>query len=173
MTWRTPGSLGDALTLAWTPTFTGGEPLSIAIDVTGSAALSIPLGNVDTFSFAGVPGGTYTFAVRQVNAGGSSSASTPVTLTFPAGCTGVAQPPTNFVAYKSAGTLYLLWDPPATGPAPSGYVLNVTGSFVGGLAMAGRSFTIGAPPGTYNLSLVSTNACGTGLATAPQTVSFP
>ena len=34
-------------------------------------------------------------------------------------------------------------------------------------------FAIGAPPGTFHLAMVSTNACGTGAATAPQTVSFP
>ncbi|MEZ5420891.1 MAG: hypothetical protein R2708_26610 [Vicinamibacterales bacterium] len=166
-------AVGNSLALAWTPTFGGGAPTSAVIDVSGAASLSLPLGNVDTFSYAGAPAGTYTFVVRQVNAGGTSAASNPVTLTFPASCTGVPLPAANFQAYKSGGTLFLLWDPPASGPAPTGYVLNVTGSFVGSLAMAGRSFSIGAPPGTFNLALVSTNACGSGTPTATQTVSFP
>ncbi|MEZ5294638.1 MAG: hypothetical protein R2745_26405 [Vicinamibacterales bacterium] len=62
---------------------------------------------------------------------------------------------------------------PADGPAPSGYVLNVSGSFVGAVPMAARTLTVPAPPGTYTFSVVATNGCGTGASTAPRTVAIP
>ena len=83
------------------------------------------------------------------------------------------QAATNFLAYKSGGTLFLLWEPPVSGPAPSGYVLQVTGSYVGSLPLSSRSFAIAAPPGTFTLAVAATNACGTGVATTPKSLSFP
>lgn len=164
---------GSAVQLAWTPTFGGGAPTGGQLDVTGTFSLSLPLGGGDTFSFPSVPPGTFTFRVRQTNAGGASAASNPVTLTFPGGCTGRPQAATQFVAFKSGGVLFLHWDPPASGPAPSTYVLVVTGSVVGSFPMIGRSFSVPPPPGSYTLSIVTTNACGPSAPTPSQTVSFP
>ena len=111
--------------------------------------------------------------MRQTNAGGASAQSSPVTLTFPGGCSGAPQPATKFFAYKAGGVLSLHWDPPASGAAPSTYLLNVSGSFVGTFPMGGRSFSVAAPPGTFTFSIVATNACGASAPTATQTVSFP
>ena len=143
---------GSALGLAWTPTFDGAA---------------------DSFSFGAVPPGTYAFTVRQNGAGGTSVASSPVTLTFPGACSGAPQVPANFLAFKSGGDLFLSWDPPVSGTAPTGYVLNVTGSFVGALPMASRSFSGPGPAGTFNLSVIATNPCGASAPTATRTVSFP
>lgn len=165
---------GSQLTLSWTSTFTGGQPTAAVLDVSGAVSASLPLSGVESFSFPGVPPGTYTFAVRQTGAGGSSLASTPVTLTFPgSGCAGAPQVPANFLAFKSTGSLYLSWDPPVSGPAVTGYLLNVSGSFVGSLPMAARQFSVPAPPGSFTLSIAPFNACGTGTATAGRTVNFP
>ncbi len=86
---------GSSLALAWTNTFGGGAPASLVLDVTGAFTGSLPIGNVDTFTFAGVPGGSYTFAVRALNAGGSSPASNAVTLAFPGLCSGPPLAPTR------------------------------------------------------------------------------
>ena len=64
--------VGNTVSLAWKNTLAGGAPAAVMLDVTGAATLSVPLGLADTFSFAGVPPGTYTIAVRAVNGVGSS-----------------------------------------------------------------------------------------------------
>ena len=137
--------VGDTLSLAWTNTLEGGAPAAAVLDVTGAATLSVPLGLTDTFSFAGVPPGTYTFAVRAVHGVGSSAPSNAVTLTFPGGCAG----------------------------APLAYVLNVSGSFVGALATPVRALSGAVGAGSYGFTVVASNACGASAPTATQTVNIP
>ena len=165
--------VGSTVNLAWTPTFLGGAPTTTVLDVTGTLSGSLPLGLTDTFAFAGVPAGTYTFTVRARNASGTSVASNPVTLTFPGACSGAPQTAANFLAYTSGHTVFLNWDPPASGVAPTGYVLNVTGAFVTSVPTTQRALSGALPPGTYNLSVVSTNACGASAPTAVQAVTIP
>jgi CSLREA domain-containing protein len=161
---------GSAFALAWTNTYAGGAPTSVTLNVSGALSGSVPLGLTDSFSFAGVPPGTYTFSVVATNSGGASGQSNAVTLSFPSACSGVPQTVANFVAYQVGGTLFLSWDVPPTGPAPTGYVLNVTGSFVGSVPMPPKGLSAPVPPGTYTFTVVATNDCGAGAATAPQTV---
>jgi hypothetical protein len=63
------------------------------------------------------------------------------------------------------------WDPPPAGPAPTGYAINVAGSYVGTLTTPRRSFASAAPRGTYNVSIVATNPCGASAPTAVRTVA--
>jgi hypothetical protein len=81
--------------------------------------------------------------------------------------------PTNVLAYKAGSTIHILWDPPATGAAPTSYVLNVTGAFVGSFATTERTMsgTVGA--GSYTFTVNAVNACGSSAATAAQTVTIP
>ena len=102
---------GSSVALSWRPTFAGGAASSFVLDVSGTLAASLPLGLADTFTFNGVPGGTYTFSVRAVNAFGSSAPSNPVTLSFPIPCTGAPQPPADFLAYHVGQ-----YGPPAVEP---------------------------------------------------------
>jgi hypothetical protein len=164
---------GSSLTLAWRNTFGGGAPQSLILDVTGALATSIPLGLTDTFSFAGVPPGTYTLTLRAVNAAGVSPPSNPVTLTFPGACSGAPLPPENFVAYRVGNTINVLWDPAASGPAPSGFVLSVTGTLAASIPTPTRALSGGVGPGSYSLSVVAVNACGTSASSAGQVVVVP
>jgi hypothetical protein len=134
---------------------------------------SLPLGPVSEFSYAPVPPGTYTVTVQARNGAGTSAPSSPVTVIFPGVCTGAPQTPTNFVAFRSGGFVHLFWDPPAGGAAPTRYAVNVTGSFVGALAVTGRTFSAMAPPGTYHVSVSATSPCGTSVPTPAQTVMVP
>ena len=145
----------------------------MTLEVSGTLSGSLPLGAIDSFSFASMPPGTYTFTVRQTGTGGTSPASPPVTLSFPGACSGAPQPPANFIAFNSGGILSLSWDPPVTGAAPSGYLLTVTGSFVGTVPMNTRAFNGPGPAGTFNLAVIATNPCGASAPTATRTVSFP
>ncbi len=165
---------GSSLALAWRNTFDGGAPASLVLDVSGTTSLTLPLGLTDTFSFAGVPAGTYTFAVRAVNATGiAGPPSNAVTLTFPGGCSGAPETPTNLLAYRIGNTIYVVWDPPTTGPAPTGYLLHVTGAFVGTFPTAARSLSGAVGAGVYGLSVSATNGCGASAATPVQVVAVP
>ncbi len=165
--------VGNTLSLAWTNTFDGGAPTNVILDVTGAVVGSAPVGPVETFGVAGVPPGTYTITARATNAAGSSAPSTPVTLTFPATCSGAPLAPANFVAYNVGATLFLAWNTAASGPAPTGYVLQSTGAFVGAVPTPLRALSAPVPAGTYNLSVIAANACGNSAPTAVRTVTIP
>lgn len=173
-----PGNLlglasGSSLTLAWRNTFGGGAPTSHVLDVTGAIVTSLPVGAGNSFTFSGVPPGTYTLSVRATNAGGSSPSSNSVTLTFPSACSGAPGTPDNFLAYRVGNTVYAVWDPAATGPAPSSFLLNVTGAFAGSFGTTARAMSSPVGPGTYNISVVASNACGSSAATPVQSVTVP
>lgn len=166
-------AVGNTLALAWTPTFEGGGPTNVTLTVTGAITASLPLGRADGFAFGGVPPGTYSFSVTASNAAGTSGASNAVTLTFPGTCGAPPQPPTRFMARQAAGIVYLTWDPPVSGTAPTSYLLSVSGAVTGSFPVAGRSLAAAAPPGTYDLRIAAVNACGTGASTPIQPVSVP
>jgi hypothetical protein len=164
---------GSTLSLAWRNTYAGGTPSRMVLDVTGDFTGPLPIAAGDRFGFAGVPGGTYTLRLHAVNAGGVSAPSNPVTVTFPGPCTGAPETPSGFLAYKLGNTIFVIWDPATSGPAPTGYVLHVTGAFVDSFPTIGRALSAVAAPGTYNLSVVATNRCGTSTPTPVQTVAIP
>ena len=156
-----------------TPTFAGGAPASVSLVVSGPVSGVVPLGAAESFQYANVPPGTYTFHVVATNAAGSSAPSNTLTLTFPAACTGVPGPPLRLAVDRSGRTLSLGWSPPETGGAVTAYLLTVSGAFSGVFPLTGR--TIGAPvaPGAYTFRLQAANACGASAATTPVTVVVP
>ena len=166
-------AFGSSLRLAWKNTFDGGAVDRVALDVTGPISTSLLLGPTETFAFDGVPPGTYLFSVRAQNTVGTSGSSSAVSLTFPATCSGAPQAPTGVLAYRVGNAVHLVWEPPSSGPAPTSYLASVTGAFTASFPVAGRSIGGAVGPGTYNLSVAAVNACGTGPATAVQTVVVP
>ena len=164
---------GSTLALAWRNTYAGAAPTSLVLDVSGSIVASLPLGFSDAFSFVGVPGGTYTLALRAQNAGGTSPPSNAVTLAFPGLCSGPPLPPADVLAYRRGSTVSVEWAPWTSGPAPTAYMLNVTGSFVGSIPTSRRTMSGTVGPGSYNLSVVATNPCGASASTPPQTIAVP
>jgi Domain of unknown function (DUF1929)/Bacterial Ig domain len=162
---------GSSLGLAWINTFAGGAPTTIALDVAGAGSILLP-GETDRFEFPDVPAGTYTLSVRAINAAGSSGPSSPVTLTFPGPCSGAPLAPANFLAYQIGTTAYVMWDPPASGPSPTGYMVNVTGSFVGDFPTTARFLSPTVAPGIYTVRVTAVNACGTA-TTGEQTITVP
>jgi hypothetical protein len=165
---------GSSIALAWRNTFGGGAPGGIVLDVSGSLTASLSVGLTDGFQFNGVPGGTYNLSLRATNAGGSSGPSNAITLTFPEpGCSGAPLPPSKFLAYRLGRMLFVIWDPAASGPAPTSFVLNASGAFIGSFATTGRALSGAVGPGTYQLSVAAVNSCGQSAATPPQTVIVP
>jgi hypothetical protein len=164
---------GSALTLAWTNTAAGGPPTAIIADVTGSVNLALGLPVSETFSIANVAAGTYAVSLRASNALGSGPSSNSVAFTIPAACSGVPGSPTNFVVTKNGNLITAAWELPAGGPAPTSYRLIITGAFNGEIGLTTRSITGAVGAGDYTLSVIATNACGSGTATSAGTVTIP
>jgi len=164
---------GDSVVLSWRNTFAGGQPTSLVLDVGGAASAQIPLGLSESLTVNGVPAGNYTLNLRAVNTGGSSLPSSPVTVTVPSVCEGPPEVPSNVLGYRIANSAFVVWDPPAAGPAASAYVLAVSGSFVGSFATTGRSLSGQVGPGSYMVSVLAVNPCGASPASAPQTIVIP
>ncbi len=164
---------GSTLALSWTNTSSGGAPLSSILNVGGPVTGSAPLTVSESFSFANVPPGTYTFSVTAVNATGASTPSAPVTLTFPGACSGVPDAPTAFSASTNGNVVSLAWEPPQSGPAVSSYELRVTGSISATASVAGRVLSAAVGAGSYTVSVAATNACGTGVGTPVRTIVVP
>lgn len=164
---------GNSVALAWRNSFDGGSPTAAVLDVSGALVTSIPLGLTDAFQFDAVPSGTYNLSVRATNAVGSSASSNAITLAFPGPCSGAPFAPSGFVANRTGRTITVSWNPAITGPAPTEYVLAVTGSYVGSFAVPGRTLSGAVGSGTYGLSVAATNVCGASAATPTQTVVVP
>jgi probable HAF family extracellular repeat protein len=163
---------GSTVSLTWRNTFTGGPPTTVVLEAqAGQAVVYIPLGLTDTFTAGGVPTGTYTLRVWAVNAGGVSGPSNALVVTIPGGCSGPL-PPSSFLAYAMGRTIFVMWDPPTTGPAATEYELIVDGTFAGRFRTPGRALSGTVGPGTYHLSVMADNACGSSQATPAQTVSI-
>ena len=168
----TGNAIGSRLQLAWTNPSSGGAPTSMALHVSGALSLTLPLPTGQSFAYPTVPPGTYTFSTSAQNAAGASAPSNSVTLTFPGTCTAPA-PPTTFQATRTGNRITVAWDSPASGGAPDGYTLQVSGAFTGTFSTPDRTLSGLVAPGSYTLSVASTNSCGTSATTAPQTVVVP
>ena len=145
----------------------------MVLDVTGSLQTTIPLPAGESFTFPDVPPGTYTLAVRGINAFGTGPQSNAITLSFPGTCSGVPLPPEEFRVYKAGARVFVYWQPATSGPAPTDYVLNVSGSFTAAIPTPERTLNGTVGPGTYHLSVAGRNACGLGSPTNVQPVTVP
>jgi len=164
---------GSSLALTWWNNFTVGPPASLLLDVSGGLSATVPLPLQETFSFPGVPPGTYTFRLRAMNGGGTSAASNPITLNFPGACSGPPLPPEAVIAWATGHTLSVVWGPAVSGPATTSFVVNVGGAFTGAVPVAARRVSGAVPPGVYTLSVVGVNACGASAPGSMRTVTVP
>jgi hypothetical protein len=163
----------STLSLAWTNTYAGGAPTSLVLEVTGAITTSLPLGVGESFSFDGVPPGTYTVALRAQNAAGASPVSNAVLLTFPGPCSGPPAVPTDLRVHRAGRTVNVAWAPATTGPAPTAYLLLVSSSEVSSFVTTGRGLSGEADPGVYVVSVVAANVCGTSAGTPPLRIVVP
>jgi hypothetical protein len=114
-----------------------------------------------------VPAGVYYVRLRAANGdGGRSTPSSEITVVVggASACSARPQPPTGLRATSQRLTATLDWTAPASGCAPTHYVL-VAGSAAGlsnlaNAAVAGRTLTAGAAPGTYYVRVMAVNAFG-------------
>jgi hypothetical protein len=108
-----------------------------------------------------------------VNSAGQGPNSQFIRVVVPGPCTGIPGPPANVTATKAGNRISLMWDLPVAGPAPTGFVVNVTGAFAGSFPVTARALSGSAGPGSYTISVSSRNSCGTSVPSASQTVVLP
>lgn len=164
---------GRELTMAWKNTYTGGEPTSLLLDVTGGITTTLPLPLSEFFAFNGIPDVTLTLRLRAQNAAGISAQSSSVTVSAPTTSCALPRVPNNFQVGLSGNVVLATWDMPAGGTPATGYQLIVSGSYNGAIPLPGRAFAAAAPPGTYTLSVRAISSCGLGPVTAFQTITVP
>jgi hypothetical protein len=165
---------GSTVTLSWTGP--SGAVAGYRLEAGTAPGLanvaSSVVGVAATFTAAGVPAGTYYVRVRAIAADGESAPSNEVTLVVGAGagdCASAPSAPGTLAAVVSANSplVALAWSAPASGCAPSGYMLQV-GSAPGlsnlvTMPVGGTSFSASAPAGTYYLRVVAVNNFGTSV----------
>jgi hypothetical protein len=170
----TPGALtatvsGGSVTLSWSPPTWGGPPthylLQAGLSPGDYSLASINVGNVTSFT-ATPPAGIYYVRVLAVNAAGTSTYAN--ATEFALGDTGRPGTPGTPVATVSGGSVTVNWAPPATGSAPTHYLIlagSSSGSTNYGIFNVGDINTITAAPGggLYFIRIVGVNAFGTGL----------
>jgi hypothetical protein len=120
-----------------------------------------------TLTVNGVADGVYYARVRAVNADGTGPVSNEVVVVVPGGgpCTAPPNAPTNFSATVFGTFVTLNWRAPASGCAPTAYLVqagsspgltDITQINVGGMT----TLSVQAPPGTYYVRVVALNNAG-------------
>jgi hypothetical protein len=164
---------GNTLALAWMNNASGGALARNHLVVRGALNSFLPISAGESITFTNVPAGTYDIVVHGVNGVGDGPNSNSVRAVIPGPCTGIPAAPVNVTATKSGSGISLVWDLPVSGPAPTSFVVNVTGSFVGSFPVTARTLSGTVGPGSYAISVSSRNSCGSSSPSAPQTVVVP
>lgn len=163
---------GNTLNLTWAAPGTGGAPTGytlVARVAPGTAPVVVaPLGLTTAFSTA-APNGTFYLSLTATNGTGTGPESAVVSVTFPGGTVAAPAAPTGLAVNVTGTTAAFTWTPPASGGAPTGYVLlaGVTPGFTAPLASLPLSATSssvvipGVPVGTFYVRVVAQNAGGT------------
>ena len=128
------------------PPTTSGTPTSYLVQAGSAAGLS-DLANANTGSVlpaltvTNVPPGTYYVRVLAQNAAGTSPSSNEIVVSILGSCSTPPSSPTNLFATVASAVVTLSWQPPMTGCAPTGYVIQA-----------------GTAPGLSNLANFSTGS---------------
>ena len=173
----TPGSpqnlaatvVRSAVTFSWQAPATSGEPTTgytlEAGYAPGTTAVSLPLGNVLTFSVA-APDAVYYVRLRARTAAGFGPPSNEVVVATGQAASPLA--PLALLATVQGTTVQLQWTENPLGPAIAGYQLQaghsagVTDVAVLPFSATARGFSAVVPVDTYFVRIVAVNAAGTG-----------
>jgi YVTN family beta-propeller protein len=170
--------LGNSVTLQWSPASTGPVPSHFIVE--GGIAPGEVLGrvttpgNVSTFTFV-APSGAFFVRVHAALGGSRSAASNevPLLVNLGAACGSPPPAPVNLQVSRSGNLVTASWGKGSGESPATGYVLSVSGSFTGSFTTASLSLSGTAGPGTYNLSVAATNACGASGGTSIVSVTIP
>ena len=158
---------GLLVTATWAPPVTGGTPTEYLVDAgTGPGASNLANGlsvGASLGAAANLPAATYYIRARARNAYGTSGPSAEVAAVV--GASGPPGAPTNFDFTVLGGAVQLRWNAPATGGAPTGYIIEA-GSNPGLADLATlqvgnvTSTAVNAPNGTYFVRVRAFNLSG-------------
>ncbi|MBP7776297.1 MAG: hypothetical protein KA371_04160 [Acidobacteria bacterium] len=164
---------GDTLALSWSNDWSVATLTGLRLYVAGVVTTSVDLPVVESFTFSGVPPGTYGFSVAPLGGANPGAATGVRMLSFPGTCTSAPNPPVAFSASTQGSVVFLDWLPPATGEAVTHYLVSASGAFNGTFPMTGRTFAAPVPPGSYTIAVAAVGPCGTSTQATPQTVVVP
>ena len=174
---------GNVLELLWDPPSSGGLPTNYVVIARTTSGQVITTANSwpDRRLIGSVPNGVYLLSIQASNAAGTGAESPAITATVPAvppGGPGSPGAPTNLQGAVSGNSIVITWAPPATGAAPTNYVLTVRDTAGAILAQQNvwptpRLEGGGVPDGEYVLSVRASNAAGNGPESAPVTIRVP
>lgn len=131
----------------------------------GATLVSLPLGNVLTFS-AVAPEGVFFVRAQALTASGPTGPSNEIRLVT--GQAGSPEAPLSLLSRVAGGNVALQWTENPVGPVVASYVLEAgTGPGLANVVSAGlpataRSLATPAPPGTYYVRIRAANAAGIG-----------
>lgn len=174
------GVNGNTLSLSWQPPTTGGPASDYLLEAGSASGLAniasgVAFGGTG-LNVPGVPAGRYFIRVRARNAAGISAPSNEADVTVGPSCT-LPTAPLSFTATKNGLTVTVSWSAPSAG-VPSAYILQAGSSsgaanlFNGSVGLT-TPVSAQAPPGTYFLRVLATNACGTGPASSEAAITVP
>ena len=169
------GGQGDAIAVAWSPSFAAGVPRRTRVDIgsdDGERRATFEV-EAEHLVLPDVPAGTYFVSLSQANETGIAGVSLWHSLTVPRTCRPPAVPERVGV-FKGPGRLGAVWDPSPEGDAPEAYDVSMSGAWEGQVALPpSRVHETELPAGVYSLQVRARNACGVSPWTDVQTVAVP
>ena len=169
------GGQGDAIAVAWSPSFAAGVPRRTRVDIgsdDGERRATFEV-EAEHLVLPEVPAGTYFFSLSQANETGIAGVSLWHSLTVPRTCRPPAVPGRVGV-FKGPGRLGAVWDPSPEGDAPEAYDVSLAGAWEGQVALPpSRVHETELSAGVYSLRVRARNVCGVSPWTAVQTVAVP
>jgi hypothetical protein len=160
---------GNAVALTWQAPATGSTPLGYILEASlspGGPALAVFAVESTSITVTSVPNGVFYVRVRGVDAQGVGPASNEAVVAVPGGGGGcIPGAPASLVQSVAGNQVTLSWSGPASGCPASGFVIQA-GSTPGASNLAvlnvgpTTTLTVEAPPGTYYVRVVATNAAG-------------
>ncbi|MEO9191534.1 MAG: fibronectin type III domain-containing protein [Acetobacteraceae bacterium] len=178
-----PSVTTSSMTLTWSAPVTGGEATSYSVQyrLTGTTtwASVLQTGASTTCTISGVsPSTQYDVTVTAINASGVGVTSTILTLTTAAGLAVPGQVMGVSVTVVTANEVSVIWSPPQTGGAASGYTVQFAlagtstwSTFATGIAGLSAAITGLTPATAYMFQVEALNASGSGIPSAPVTSS--
>lgn len=165
---------GNQVTLQWS--WEGGPTAGFVVAggiASGQTLATLPTGSASPIFTFTAPTGRFFVRVHTTEDAAMQRPSNevPLVVNVPA----VPSAPANLLGTVDGNRLDLAWTNTYGGGAPAGVVLQVTGAVDATfpLGLAERFSFSGVPPGTYNLSVVATNAAGASAPSNQVTLTFP
>ena len=167
---------GNTVTLRWTPPTGGLPPTQYVLTGgmnPGEVLATIPTGSTTPAYTFVAPTGAFYVRMHTVSGSAASAASNEIRIFV--NVAAPPSPPAQLLGMVSGSVLSLSWNNTFGGGAPTGVVLDVTGSLATYIPLGlANSFTYPTvPAGTYNLSLRATNAAGVSGSSNVVTLTFP